>query len=235
MMPTEQPRRRRGCLFWGGIAAGILLLLALLVAFATYHYVHHLVDEYTDTKPLEMPGIQMSHEELTNLQQRVDGFDKAIKEDKPVQPLILTADEINALIFNATRSNTSSPVRLYFNFTNDQVHAQLSVPTDGIGLKMLKGRYFNGSGDFGMSLHDGKLTLKVKSLSVKNKPLPEQLMQSLRAENFADTWTNDTEFESALKKLQEIKIENDKLVVIPKSLTNAGGTAEPAPAAGAGK
>lgn len=216
MTPNQNPpRRRRGCLFWGGIVAGVLLLLALLAGYAGYRYIHHLVNEYTDTKPTQMPPVPLTAEEVTNLQQRVKKFDIAIKEDKPVEPLVLTADDLNALIAHAGRSN-ATPVRLYFNFNDDHVHAQLSVPTDGFGLKMLKGRYFNGSGDFSVSLHDGRLALHVKSLSVKDKPLPEQFMQSIRSQNFADAWTNDVEYDKALRKLQEVKIENGKLIVIPK-------------------
>jgi len=49
-------------------------------------------------------------------------------------------------------------------------------------------------------------------------------MVSIRAENFADSWTNDVEFNQALAKLQEVKIENGKLIVIPKPPAS-----EPAP------
>src|SRR6185437_12321169 len=51
MIPAEKPQRRRGCLFWGGLIAGIFLLFALLAGYAGYRYVRHLVYEYTDTKP----------------------------------------------------------------------------------------------------------------------------------------------------------------------------------------
>jgi hypothetical protein len=165
--------------------------------------------------PAQTKVAQLSGAEMTNLQERVRSFDKAIEINQPVDPLVLTADEINALIANTTKTNPSPP-RLYFSFKDDRVQAQLSLPTDGVGVKMLQGRYFNGSGDFAVSLHDGRLMLNVKSLWVKGQPLPEQFMQSIRSENFADAWTNDSEFDQALKKLQEIKIEKGKLIVIPK-------------------
>jgi hypothetical protein len=216
MMPAEKPRRH-GCLFWGGIIAGILLLLVLIAGYAGYRYVRHAVNEYTDTKPLEMPTVQLSGTEITNLQKRVRNFDTAIKADKPAEPLVLTSDEVNALIAENNKSNsTLPPTRLYFSFNDDRVQAQLSVPTDSIGLRMLKGRYFNGSGDFALSVHNGRLMLTVKSLSVKGKPLPEQFMQSLRSENFAASWTNDVELNQALAKLQDVKIQNGKLIVVPK-------------------
>jgi hypothetical protein len=213
--PDPQPKRR-GCLFYGGIVLAVLALMALLAGYAGYRFVRGLVDEYTDSKPLAAPAVQMSDTEIKLLQDRIQDFDKAMKENKSPEPLILTAEEINALI---AKQNTNTPLsapRLYFAFNENRVQAQLSVPADGLGLKMLRGRYFNGSGDFIVDLHDGKLLLTVKSLSVKGRPLPDSYMQSIRAQNFADGWTNDVEFTEGVAKLEEIKVENGKLVVVPK-------------------
>jgi len=60
------------------------------------------------------------------------------------------------------------------------------------------------------------LNVNVKSLSVKGRPLPENFMVQIRQQNFADAWTNDVNFNQAIAKLEEIKIENNKLIVIPK-------------------
>jgi len=212
---TGEKKTGHGCLFWGGIIAAILFLFLLLAAYGTFRYFKHLVVEYTDTKPLPAPVVQLSGAEITNLQQRIHGFDQAIKNDKPVEPLSLSADEVNALIAKEAKSN-ASPARLYFSFNSNQVQAQLSLPTDGTGVRMLKGRYFNGSGEFAVSLQNGRLNVNVKSLSVKGRPLPENFMVQIRMQNFADAWTNDVNFNQAIANLEEIKIENNKLIVIPK-------------------
>jgi hypothetical protein len=214
-MNAEQKRSGHGCLFWGGIVAAVLFLILLLTAYAGFRYFKGMINRYTDTKPLEAPALRLSSAEITNLQQRIHSFDGAIKSNNAVAPLILSAEEINALIANEAKSN-ASPARLYFSFNSNQVQAQLSVPTDGFGVRMLRGRYFNGSGEFAVSLHDGRLLVNVKSLSVKGRPLPENFMQPLREQNFADGWTNDVNFTTAIAKLEEIKIENGKLIVIPK-------------------
>src|ERR1041384_6457145 len=139
---NETPKKSgHGCLFWGGIIAGVLLLFAVLLGFAGFYYVKHLINEYTDTKPISMPAVQLSDAEVKILRERVDTFDKAVKAGKHVEPLILTADEINALI--AKNNKSASPILLYFNFNEDRVQAQLSLPLDGIGIGMLRGRYFN--------------------------------------------------------------------------------------------
>jgi hypothetical protein len=214
-MESQQKKSGRGCLFWGGIIAAVFFLFILLTVYAGFRYVKNMIAEYTDTKPLPAPTLHLSAVEITNLQQRVHLFDQAIKSNKPVEPLSLSADEINELIAHEAISN-ASPARLFFSFNSNQVQAQLSVPTDGLGLRMLRGRYFNGSGNFAVALHDGRLNVNIKSLSVKGRPLPEKFLQPLREQNFADGWTNDVSFNEAIAKLEEIKIENGKLIVIPK-------------------
>jgi hypothetical protein len=212
---NEQKKSGRGCLFWGGIIAAVLFLMVLLTVYAGYRFAKNMIAEWTDTKPLPAPALHLSGTEITNLQQRLHRFDVAMKSNKPVEPLSLSADEINSLIANEVKSNPS-PARLYFSFNSNQVQAQLSLPTDGIGVKMLRGRYFNGSGEFAVSLQDGRLNVNVKSLSVKGRPLPENFMVQIRTQNFADGWTNDPNFNQAMAKLEEIKIEDGRLIVIPK-------------------
>jgi hypothetical protein len=214
MNDTNAAPKRRGCLFWGGIIAGTLLLFMVLLGVGGFYYVKHLINEYTDTKPLAMPAVQLSDAEVKILRDRVDSFDRDVKVGKLVEPLILTADEINALI--AKNNKSSSPVLFYFNFNDDRVQAQLSMPLDGIGLRILRGRYFNGSGDFLVSLRGGRLWANVQSLSIKGRQVPDRFMQGIRMQNFADAWTNNADFNSAVAKLKEIKIENGKLSVVPK-------------------
>jgi hypothetical protein len=213
-MHTEK-KSGRGCLFWGGITAAVLFLFLLLAVYGTYRYVRGMIAEWTDTKPLPAPSVQLSHSDVTNLQQRVHLWDDGLNHDRAVGPLTFTADEINALIVADAPTN-GSQTRLFFSFNSNQVQAQLSVPLNRMFGHWLDGRYLNGSGNFAVSLHDGSLALRVKSLAVKGRPLPENFLQPLRAQNFAESWTNDPNLGTAIAKFQEIKIEDGKLVVIPK-------------------
>ena len=212
---TEPKSSGRGCLFWGGITAAVLLLCFLLAVYAGYRYVRHLVYAYTDSKPIEVAELRLSDGEITNLQARVKSFNDAMESNTPVGPLVLTADEINALLNRAARTNSQPVPRLFFSFNEDRVQAQVSLPLDGIGLRMLRGRYFNGTGDLLFSLNHGKMVLNVKSLSVKGRPLPEQWMQSIRNQNLADGWTNNPDFGDAFSRLQAIRIQSGKLIIVP--------------------
>lgn len=214
---TPQPKSGKGCLFWAAIVLGVLFICFLLAGVAGYCYVQHVVNEYTDTKPTEMPATTLSDADVKALKQRIDNFDHALTNDIPVEPLVLTADEINSLI--AKNNKEPDKARLYFSFNENRVQAQLSLSGDLFGFRMLRGRYLNGSGDFKVSLHDGQLFVGIQSLSVKGKPIPGQYLQGVRGQNFADSFTKGTNapaLNNAFDRLEEIKIENGKLYVIPK-------------------
>lgn len=213
---SPQPKASgRGCLFWGGIVVGVIFLCFLLAGIAGYCFVRHLVNTYTDTKPLTVAVTRLSDTQIKALRDRIRNFDRALTNGTPVQPLILTADEINALI--AGQTTNSNAAHLYFSFEKNLVRAQLSLSLDEFGIWLLRGRYLNGGGDFAVSLHESQLQLNIKSLSVKGQPFPDQFMQSIRSQNLAEGYTNDVNFNNALKYFQEIKIEGGKLFVIPKA------------------
>jgi hypothetical protein len=212
---NDQPQKSgRGCLFWGGIIAAVLVLIVLLAAYAGYRYVHGLVEQYTDTKPVALPTVKLSDEEISKLHERVKTFTRAIEDSKATEPLVLTADEVNALI----ATNAANEIHKYFYVTldGDQAKAQVSIPADSLGLSMLRGRYFNGDAAFAVSLHEGEFMVNVTSLSVKGKPLPENFMSQIRHENFAAGWTTDPDMSASIRKLEEIRIADSKVVIVPK-------------------
>src|SRR6516162_866840 len=132
----------KGCLFWVGIILGAIFLCLVLAGVGGYAYVKHLVNEYTDSKPTEMPVVTLSDADAKALQQRLDNFDNALTNNTPVEPLVLTADEINSLI--AKNNNAPDKFRLHFSFNENRVQAQLSLALEIFGIRMLNGRYLNG-------------------------------------------------------------------------------------------
>jgi hypothetical protein len=214
----EQPKKSgHGCLFWGGIIAAILLVLALFAGIAVYgvfRYAHGLVDQYTDTKPVTLPSVKLSDEEIRQLQERVKIFRRAVEDGKATEPLVINADEVNALL--GTNATAELHRYLYVTLDGDQAKAQVSIPADKLGISMLRGRYFNGDAAFAVALHDGVFEVNVTSLSVKGKPLPESFMAQIRHQNFADAWTNNPDFTASIGKLEDIHIADSKVVIVPK-------------------
>jgi hypothetical protein len=214
---NEQPpvKKPRGCFFYGCITAIALMLLMLGGLFLGYLSFRKMLINYTDTKPLPLPVVQMSPEAIKKLHERVDEFDKALKEHRPTPPLELSGDDINALI--ATSSGGQSWTgKVYVTIEGDRLTGQISVPTDAIRLGIFKGRYVNGSATFKVSLTSGLLHIKVPEITVKGRPLPTVYMDQIKQIDWAQNSTNDANTKSALERYEEIKIENGKLIIIPK-------------------
>lgn len=214
-MNDQPPKPRRGCLFYGCISGVVLLVLMLVALFLGVHYVKKLINRYTDTKPMELPTVQMSAADVDKLKQRVEVFKKAIQEQKATSPLILSADDINALIATGSERDALKG-KFYVSLVGEQLKGEVSLPLHEIGLPLLKGRYLNGSASFDLAFRNGALFVTPRSVLVKGNPLPERFMKDFRKENLAAGFTNEPDTETVLKGLQDIQIKDNKLLVVPK-------------------
>ncbi len=211
--PAAKPRR--GCFFYGCITGLVLLGLVLGALIVGLHYVKKLVNQYTDTGSTELPTVQMSQVEASNLKQRCETFQQAVREQRPVEPLTLTADDLNALIGNS-RNREALKGKFYVSMAGDKLTSELSVPLREVGLSMFKGRYLNGNATFNLSFQNGVLSVTPQTITVKGKPLPEVFMQEIRKRNLATKPAGDPAAAALLKGLEDIQIKEGRLVVVPK-------------------
>ncbi len=209
-MTDQAPKPRRGCVFYGCITGAVLLVLMLGALLVGVHYVRKMVNRYTDTKPMELPTVQMSQAEVKKLKQRFDTFEQEVRDHRATQPLVLSADDINALIANGPEREALKG-KFYVSLQGDQLKGEMSVP-----LSMLKGRYLNGSGTFNLSFTNGLLAVRPETILVKGQPLPESFMKEIRKENLADGLTSQTGAVAVLKGLQAIQVKDGALVITPK-------------------
>ena len=136
---------------------------------------------------------------------------------RDVGPLVgdVIVDDANALI--ATDPDFRElKGKLYVTLSGDQVEGQLSIPMESVRLQLFKGRYLNGKGTFSVSLRNGRIRLNTMSLKVKDRPVPEVYMEQIRKQNLAESINNDPRAAAALDRLKEIKVQDGKLVVVPK-------------------
>ena len=211
--PAAKPRR--GCFFYGCITGLVLLVLVLGALMVGLHYVKKMVNQYTDTKPMELPTVQMSQGEMDRVKQRFEAFQQAVREQRPAQPLELTADDINALIASGPERQALKG-KFYVSLEGDQLKGEVSVPLQQVGLSMFKGRYLNGSATFSLSFHNGALFVSPQTINVKGKPLPETYMREIRKQNLAADLASEPKAVAVLQGLQDIQVKEGKLVVVPK-------------------
>ena len=214
-MDDQTSKPRRSFLYYGCLAGLVLMLVVVLGGLFGLHYARKMFNEFTESKPMALPHVQMSRAEIDQVEQRIETFRQAVRNGKPMAPLVLTSDEINALIANDPDFETLKG-KLYVTISADSVKGQLSVPMDSVGLPLFKGRYLNGTGTFKVLLHNGRIRLSTMSFVVKGKRVPEVYMEQIRKNNFAESINSDPRAAAALGRLQDIKIQDGKLVVIPK-------------------
>jgi hypothetical protein len=211
--PAAKPRR--GCFFYGCITGLVLLVLVLGGLMVGLHYVKKMVNQYTDIRPMELPTVQMSQDEIDKLKQRFEAFQQAVREQRPAKPLELTADDINALIASGKELQALKG-KFYVSLGSNQLKGEVSMPLQQVGLSMFKGRYLNGSATFNLSFRNGALSVTPQTIIVKGKPLPEVYMQEIRKENLAAKSANEPGAAAVLQGLEDIQIKEGKLVVVPK-------------------
>ena len=86
-MNDQLPKPRRGCGFYGCITGVVLLVMMLGALLLGCYYVKKMVARYTDTKPAELPTIQMSPAEMAQAKERLESFQQAVREHHATKPL----------------------------------------------------------------------------------------------------------------------------------------------------
>ena len=214
-MNDQPPKPRRGCFFYGCITGAVLLVMLLGALMLGLHYVKKMVNRYTDTKPMELPSVQMSPSEIAQVKQRFEVFQQAIREQRATKPLELTAKDLNALIASGGEQDGLKG-KVYVSLDGDQLKGEVSVPLEAVGWNVLKGRYLNGSATFNLSLRAGTLSVTPQTIQVKGQPLPEVYLREIRKQDLAMFLTNDPGAAAVLKGLEEIQVKAGKLVIAPK-------------------
>lgn len=129
----------------------------------------------------------------------------------PPRELVLTADDINALV--AKEEKLAG--RVFFEITDGKLTGDISVPVDSF-VPGSKGRYFNGSGTFDVSLDEGVLMVRLDQAELKGEPLPEALMGELRKQNLAKDVYKDQRNAEMIGRFDQIRIEGDKIIATLK-------------------
>jgi hypothetical protein len=212
----SQPRQR-GCFFYGCVIASVLFVLVLIAlaagAFFLYRVFNNAVEQWTSTAPMELPKVQVSEEDRRSVRERVDAFRKAVDAGTAIEPLVLTSDDLNALV----EENPDFRGTIFTKIEGDKLKAQVSMPLDRLGIGMLRGRYLNGEAELKASLSNGILIVTMDSLEVNGKKPPENFMQSLRNQNLAKNAYDNPKNAELLSRFESLQIKDGKIILKPRS------------------
>ncbi len=206
---------KRGCLFFGCLGGAACLLIILVAFLLGLYQFKKMLTFYTDPTPVPLPTVQISAADFELLRQRIESFQDAVRAGRSTEPLRLTADEINAYLENEP-SVAKAKGKVYITIEGDRLKSQVSLPLDDLGLRLFRGRYLNGTGVFSVGLEKGRLVIMPESIIVKGKPLPAVYMDKMRGQNLADALNDNPRISVGLNRLQEIRVSDGKLVLVPK-------------------
>ncbi len=231
--------RQRGCFFYGCVIASVLavlLIIALAVlAFLGMRLFSGLVDEWTSPVPAELPKVQVSEEERKSVRERVDAFKKALEAGTATDPLVLTSDDLNALI----EENPDFRGKVFARVEGDKLKGQISIPLDKLKIGMLSGRYLNGEAELKASLSDGFLVVTLETLEVNGKRPPENFLVGLRKQNLAKDAYDNTKNAEMIRRFESLEIKDGTIILKPrihaKTPADADGPRAPTPPAPASK
>jgi len=206
-----QPQSRnsnKGCL-WGCLIAGGLTVAAVLCAgFGLYFFVSEKVGQFSSPTPQELPAVEYTEEEMQALESRIESFRKKLDAgERPEEDLVLSADDINAMI----NANESLKGKAFVDIENDQVKGKVSIPLDGVPGG--SGRYFNGSASFDVSMDGGVLIVTLDQAEVRGEPVPEQFLAPMRQENLAKDIYKDPKNAKFMRQFEEIRIEDNQFIL----------------------
>jgi hypothetical protein len=217
--PTGAPKGR-SCLLYGCLT---LVVVMLVVAIGGFFAARHLIgqlstflEEYTDTEPMAIEPVRVEPGEFEELQRRMAGFEEALERGARVDPLVLTGHDLNVLIARHPELKAWRD-RAYMQVVGDQIVGQLSMPLDDLaaipGLKRLKGRYLNGAASLNVSLRNSRLQVNLEALEVKGRPVPEEVMRSLRQQNLAKDIDQNPDLNETLGQLRSIEVSDGAIVI----------------------
>jgi hypothetical protein len=213
--PAVKEKKSHGCFFYGCITLVVLAVLALIatgvIVYIGYTYLQKQIETYTSTTRMPLPEVKMSDEQRKALDDRWAAF-KTASEKGEAAEIVLTADEINALI----NENAEAKGKVFVTLKDDQVTGQLSIPLDGVPL-VPQGRFLNATAGLTVELKDGYLDVRLKSIDVNGKTMPPNIAQSFSQQNLAKDVMNDPDTRKAISKFDSLKVKDSKVYIRAKA------------------
>lgn len=199
-----------GCWIWGCLSVVLIGLIGLgLAVWLGVRFVGGQIEKYTDETPQELPVVEYDEQELAALETKLEDFKTKLGSGEQVEDLVLTADDINAMI----ASKEELKGKVFVKIEDGQIKGDISIPLDKLPMGMGKGRYLNASAGFKVAVANGILVVTMEEAEVKGETVPEEIMKELRRENLVKDVKLEPETQKVLTRIEKIEVEDGKIVL----------------------
>lgn len=207
------PPAKRGCLFYGCLSLAVIALLVVVVGIAGYFVLKNTTErwirDFTETTPAQIEKVEFTRAQTDAMQARLASFKQALDGGTNLIELILTADDLNALI--STQRELKD--KLFIRIDGDQVRGDISMPLGDLGPLKLKGRYLNANVTLKVSLANGSLDVRLHDAQVKGKPLPSMILNEFKKNNLAQEYQKDPKTAADIAKFEAVQVTNGTVVL----------------------
>jgi hypothetical protein len=218
--PDEVPpqpvkkKKRHGCLWALLICFVLMIVLAVTGLLVVRSLWKSAVRTYTATAPVPIPVLETSKEEAKAISDRAKKFFEDLQAGKLVEPLTLTAEDLNRLI--AASGSNQLAGKLFVTIADGKVKGRMSFSLDKTGRADLMGRWLNADVTLRATLEGGELRVVAEEIAANDKSIPGIVLNQLKQRNLADEFMNNQDTYAALQLLDSITVTNDAIVVTPK-------------------
>ncbi len=209
-----------------GIGCLVILLVAVGIVVGGYFFLKgkavEFVDSHLGDQPVEIVQAEADPQAVEEALTRFDSFRASMVAGENPGPLILSDNDLNAILNNHSDFEMLAG-KAVAKIEDDQLSAQVSIPFDDLGVEVpfigeaLKGKYINGQAAFSLELENGRPSLFIEGLEVNGATLPLEVIQELKKENLLKDAQTNPKIMKAFEMLEEIKIENNQLRIVPKA------------------
>jgi hypothetical protein len=210
--PATPTGKKRGCLFWAFATLGVLGVVVGVGGYLAYRHAAQRITDYTAPAPLDLAEPTLSAAELGGLDGRVAAFVHALRNKNPVEPLVLSGDDLTALVARIPEFRRLGG-RARFSIGDGEVHSDLSLPLDRMGYP---DRWFNGSAAFAVTLEKGVLIVTLRSASVKGEPVPGWVLRQVQDRNLAKDLYENPQAAGLVSRLESIEVANGRIILVPR-------------------
>ncbi len=209
--PPSPPKRRRWWVYalW---AFGSLFALGVALVVAAILYWNSLVKTYTSPQSKPVPQVEAAAERFPELKERWEAYALLfIRRDQPIPDFELTSDELNIL---ASRFGPFGK-QAYIGILDDKLRFEFSTPLDRTGNPGLKGRFLNGVANLKLDYTNNRVSLRALTVELNGKPIPRWILRRVQQNNWASALNHRPEFDLAIRALDRIEVQPDRLVLHP--------------------
>jgi len=209
-----------------GLGCLVAIIASVVIGFFGYKVITQKLSEklasFTSTEfvPIEPPVVTQT--EIDETIARFDALAASVKENGGLtEPLILTGQEINTLLFHHPQFAPMAGMAAV-TIAEDKLTSEVSLKLDDLPIPegpiktAMAGRFVNGEGTFSLGMAAGRPALYLEDFVFNGMALPSEILAGIRSQNLLEEGTKDPEMTKALDKISDVRIEGDKLIIVPK-------------------